>query len=112
MNGPLVPYLPFGRRQRPVRDASCCLATASSVRDRKLLLSQGVPGISKPGAEEMSLARLCRTMPFAGKRSKNDLGLPHTATHIIFAGDYAEGLGDTVEGDLAFQGKNGSQPNN
>jgi hypothetical protein len=53
-------------------------------------------------------------MPFAGKRSnnKNDRQLPHTATHIIFAGDYAEGLGDTVEGDPAFQGKNGSQPNN
>jgi hypothetical protein len=31
---------------------------------------------------------------------------------MLSAGDYAEGLGDTVEGDLAFQGKNGSQPNN
>jgi hypothetical protein len=53
-------------------------------------------------------------MPFAGKRSnnKNDQQLPHTAAHIIFAGDHAEGLGDTVEGDPAFQGKNGSQPNN
>jgi hypothetical protein len=60
-------------------------------------------------------ARLCHTMPFAGKRSsnsENDLRLPHTATHIIFAGDYAEGLGDTVEGGPAFQGKNGSHPNN
>jgi len=75
-----------------------------------LVLSQGVPwNFRKPGMKKMSRARLCRTMPFAGKRL---LRLPHIAAHIIFAGDYAEGLGDIVAGGLAFQGKNGSQPNN
>jgi len=42
-------------------------ATASSAEDRKLCLSQGVPENQEAGAEVSSQARLCRTMPFAGK---------------------------------------------
>src|SRR5271170_6616113 len=96
--------LAFGSRQRPVRDASCCLATASSVRDRKLFLSQGVPGISKPGAEENVPGSALPHDAFCGEAITDSAGLPHAATQIVSAGDHAEGLGDYCGRRSGFPG--------
>src|SRR5271156_5601744 len=101
--------LAFGSRQRPVRDASCCLATASSVRDRKLFLSQGVPGISKPGAEENVPGSALPHDAFCGEVTMTST---HRRADHICGRLRCRGLETTVAGGLAFQGKNGSRPNN
>ncbi len=67
--------------------------------------------ISKPGAEVIVPGSALPHDAFCGEAIPDSAGLPHAATQILSADDHAEGLGDTVAGGLAFQGKNGSQPN-